>query len=158
MEKMEYETMWSSEIMITEQSKTILRSIAKWTKFLSILGFFFVGLSVLFLISAGVMITLTNNYMESASAYPYHPGMFQLPFAIGYFIVLLIYFVPLYFLYKFSTNTQRALKDNDTEVLNNGLDFLKKHYMFLGIMAIIMVAFYLIVFLIMLFGIVMNAI
>jgi len=158
MERMEYETMWSDEIRITNESKSILNSIAKWTKFLSILGFIFLGLSAALIICAGLLITFTNGYMASSSAYPYHPGVFQLPYAIAYLVIIFIYFIPIYFLYKFSSNTKKALQDNDSEELTKAFTFLKKHYLFIGIFAIVMLAIYLIGFLMIIFGLLMNSI
>lgn len=153
----EYETMWAEELKLTNSGRSILSDIAKWTKFLSVLGFIFLGLSVIVILSAGILISVTNSYVQPSAAYPYHPGMFQWFYAVIYLIIIAIYFVPLYFLYKFSVNTKNALKKDDTDVLTTAFSFLKKHYMFIGILTIIMLVIYLIAFFMFFLGIMAQA-
>lgn len=157
MRENDYEADWAGGMGITTEGRSILSDIAKWTKFLSVLGFIFLGISVFIILAAGILISLTNSYMESASSYPYDPGVFRWFYAIIYLIILGIYFIPVYYLYKFSVNTKNALKMDDVDTLTDALSFLRKHYMFIGILTIIGVIFYMIAFLFMLFGVLANA-
>lgn len=158
MKEMEYETVWVNELGISSENQQILGTIAKWTKFLSVLGFIFLGLSVIFILSAGILISLSNNYMESTSvSYPYHPGVFSWFYAAIYLIIIAIYFIPVYFLYRFSVNTKNALKLNDAVTLTKAFNFLKKHYVFIGIMTIVVLAFYLAAFLVLFFSMAAHA-
>jgi len=146
MEENTYDTMWSDEIRITQETGDLIRDITKWTKFLSILGFIFLGLSVLIILGSVLLISGVNYYEEMRAAYPYTPGTFSWFYVIIYLIVVIIYFFPVYFLYKFSVLAKKAVHTGNTQTLTNAFRFLRNHYTIIGIIAIIMVVFYVIAF------------
>ena len=143
MEHNEYEMHLVGEILLTQDGKKYLGQIAKWTKFLSVLGFVLLGISLLLILTFGVVITSTNRYeMMMGSGY-YNPGVFHWSYAVVYIIIIAIYFIPLYYLYQFSNKTKQALLASDTDVLTDALHFLKKHYVFIGVFVIVCLVLYL---------------
>lgn len=152
MEEKIYDPLLKEGIYLPEISVIILNDISKWTKFLSILGFVFLSIMIISLLSAVAFTTTMNYYAEMTRMHPYNPGMFQWYNIVIYLIVFCIYFFPVYFLYKFSIRIRKAIAIKDTDVLINALGFLRKHYLFLGILAIVGIVLAIIGFSFMLLG------
>lgn len=142
MQENTYENVYTDGMHFTSEGYSLLSQITKWTKFLSILGFVFIGLFVIIILSAGIVITSTNAYADMTDLSPYNPGVFSWFYALIYLVVLGIYAIPVYYLYKFSVKTKNALLIYDVDLLTDGLRFLKKHYAFIGILAIIGLVLY----------------
>lgn len=124
-------------LSISLEAANRLRNISKWTKFLSILAMVMIGLAILGILGAGSLISSVNFYEMSQGAYPYVPGTFSWLYAGLYIILLLVYAVPFYYLYNFSVRIKKALDTNNMQILSEAIRFLEKHFMFIGIMAII---------------------
>lgn len=124
----------------------ILEKIARWTRYLSILGFVMLSLSAIAVLSMGTLITGMNWYAAGMNDTMYVPGVFSWPYALSALIILIIYFIPLYYLYKFSANLKAALAQKDSFKLEMSFSFLLKHYKFIGIMTILILICYLLAF------------
>lgn len=122
---------------LEHHGKLHLNETRKWTMFLSVLGLVFIG----FMIVAAV---IGLFFMGAASDLPFNTGYLSL---IPMLVVLAIYFFPIYFLLQFSTLTKKAIIESNSRILTKGLSYLKMHYQFMGILAIILLGIYLIVFL-----------
>ncbi|MDP1993927.1 MAG: hypothetical protein Q8K40_01640 [Ignavibacteria bacterium] len=103
----------------------------KWTLFLSILGFVFIGLTIIIVVVA-FLITGTNYSSSNFSALALLPLL----------TIALIYFFPIYFLYQFSSYSNKAIKNNDSIQLSKALKYLKNHYQFMGILIIVVIGIY----------------
>ena len=66
--------------------------------------------------------------------------------SVFYLIIAAIYFFPVYYLYKYANDTKNAIQNNDSELLSTGLGFLKSHHKFLGIMMIVILSLYVLMF------------
>ncbi len=123
------------DLQIDHQASSFLRETAKWSKFLAIVGFIFIGLFLIIVLFAG---SLMSSMMSSAYGTPGSgSGGTILVAAVG-----LIYFFPCFYLYKFATKMQVALRNNDQESLNTSFENLKSCFKFMGILMIILLAFY----------------
>ena len=134
----------SFELQFTPVAQGFLRETAKWARFLSIVGFIFIGLYVLL---ALVMFAM-GGAMDAASENMDGMGRMGMMGAVGgaamgviYLICALIYFFPILYLYRFASNTLSALDSNNTDQLTNGLENLKSHYKFMGILMCIALIF-----------------
>lgn len=129
------------------KSATLL-GITKWAKFLSIMGFIFIGLAALSVIMAGFMITGVNEYMATNQYnynYTYVSGNFNWVYVIIYLIILLVYLVPVIFLFQFASKVQKALTSDVTfSMLQEGFESLRKYFMIAGIFVIIGLVFFVI--------------
>jgi hypothetical protein len=116
---------------------------AKWSKFLSIIGFIFVGfmsiIGILMLFSFGG--TLFSNAVGLNNIPGFPAGMISLV-GIIYFGIALLYFFPVYYLFIFARKTKNAILSNDNQMLAEGFSKLKSHYKFVGILTLIIVVFY----------------
>lgn len=137
-----------TDLSITNEAYTHLGSIAQWAKFLSIVVFVALGLSVISILSTGIMITTMNAYAVETHDALYMPGVFSWGYATFMLLTLVIYFVPTYFLYKFATNLKKALVENDTAKLTLSFHFLHRNYKFVGIVTIILLAIFILMFIV----------
>jgi hypothetical protein len=129
----------SNELSLTTGSKTFLNEAAGWTKFLSIVGFVFIGLLVIGAIFAGSII---SDLMEAQTGSPMVGGAV---ITIFYLLFALLYFFPVYYLFQFSSKMKAALEQQSSELLQQSFENLKSHYKFMGILTIVILGFYLIV-------------
>jgi len=127
---------------ITDKIRSSLKSISLWATFLSVGGFVFLGLSALLIILTGILITGINSYTAAAHDSLYIPGVFSWTYAGIMIIIITIYFIPVYFLFRFSSELTKALKEDDGEKLSESFLFLQKHYKFIGILTIISLIFF----------------
>ncbi|MCG9792736.1 DUF5362 family protein [Flavobacterium algicola] len=131
----------NQNLVIDFESKDFLKETAKWTYFLSILGF--VGIGILVLV--GFFIQSIFAKLGSISG-----GMMGNQMGGGfigsfYIIMAVIYFFPVYYMFKFSTKIKSALKLGDSLELKNAFRFLKSHFKFVGILCLIFTVLYVVI-------------
>lgn len=129
-----------NDLRITEASKLYLLEAVKWSKFIAIVGL--IGIGILVLIGMGLGIVFSKNDMSTV------PGMESLA-ALGstfimilYIIIALIYYFPLKYLYDFSVKIKLAITNSDTFVLEEAFLKLKSLNKYIGIVAIVLLSFY----------------
>jgi sterol desaturase/sphingolipid hydroxylase (fatty acid hydroxylase superfamily) len=138
------ETNYQNEPPKMELLKETLQNLnetRKWTSFLAIMGFIFIGLMILIGFAMG---SIFSSLGENAPGLPFAGSL------VGfiYLIIALIYFFPVLYLYKFSSFTKKALINQNTADLNEAFRNLKSHYRFMGIITIVMMALYALIFLV----------
>ena len=132
-------------LIIDWRSKEFLKETAKWTKFLAILGFVGIGLMVL---GSLVMLFAPSSLMSNGD-FPFGGKIFMM---LLYLAFAVLYYFPISYLYQFSENTKKAIENNDNNAIRDAFEFLKSHYKFMGILTIILLAFYAIIIFIGLIG------
>lgn len=136
-EQNQIQTPSKNELILTDVSISMIAEIAKWAKFLAIIGFVGIGLMVVLSFSIGTIFSLLNEFQQ-ASPFPF-PGFL---FGFIYFIIAIIYFFPVLYLYRFSIHAKEALKITDNGLLEKALINLKAHYRYIGIVMIVVLAIY----------------
>ena len=136
---MEQHDLLSNDLLINTISQDNLNSAAKWGKFLAITGFVFIGLM---LIGGLVMQTL----MPSFGSYGYG-NPFLKYIGTMYMILAIILFFPCLYLLKFSNKMQEAIRISNQESLDNAFINLKAMFKFYGIVTIVILCFYALIFL-----------
>ena len=132
-------------LIIDWRSKEFLKETAKWTKFLAILGFVGIGFMVL---GSLVMLFAPSSLMSNGD-FPFGGKIFMM---LLYLAFAVLYYFPISYLYQFSENTKKAIENNDNNAIRDAFEFLKSHYKFMGILTIILLAFYAIIIFIGLIG------
>lgn len=128
-------------IELTAQSVIYLNETRKWTMFFSILGFVFLGILIIAAIFMASMFgTMAGNLPFKGSG---------IVMGVFYLLLGVLYFFPIFYLYKFSKHSKTAIYSEDSEQLSLAFKYLKKHYKFIGILSIILLSFYVLAFLIM---------
>ncbi|NQU52020.1 MAG: hypothetical protein HQ522_05730 [Bacteroidetes bacterium] len=125
-------------ILLDQESIKQILETRNWTMFLSILSFVFIGLGLIFLL---ITLVTAGGMLPAGARWTIMPGI----------VLLILYFIPFYFLFKFSVISKEALSIKGIYKLSDALVYLKKHYRFLGIISIALIALYLIIILIMIF-------
>ena len=121
-----------STLEINNESILQLKQTRKWTALLSILGFVF--LTVIVLISVVALVNM-NGVGDNQR---------QLLTVVPLILMGVIYFFPIYYLWKFSKHSKEAIANNDTLKLSSALRYLKSHYKFMAILILVIVIGYLV--------------
>lgn len=130
---------------LNEQAVAALRESAKWSYFLSILGFIGIGFMLLAAIFMGsIMAAVPNDPYGQGGMNPF--GMMKGFISILYVIIALLYFFPILYLYRYASGMKQGLLMSDSDTVSNALVNLKSHHKFLGITAIVIISLYLLVF------------
>ena len=118
-------------------------------KILAVLGFVVMGLAVLLVVFAGAFVaTLTGTSGLRGSGVSAPAAGFGAAFQFIFLILMVaLYFFPCLFLFHFANKMKTALAANDQETLNISFQNLKKFFRFIGILTIIVLAFYAIIIL-----------
>jgi hypothetical protein len=125
-----------SKIELTNESISYLNETRKWTIFLAILGFIFLGFMVIMSFSFG---TLFSTFGGEGINPPF-PGFL---FAGIYLLMVVIYFFPILYLYKFSSFTKKGLIEKNETLLTLAFKNLKSHYKYIGVFTITILSIYL---------------
>lgn len=146
---------FSEDMFITSTMRENLTTTSKWTMFLSIVSFVFIGLMLL----GGIFVASLGNVLEQYSESQTLPFS-QFPAVLGLFYILMaaIVFFPTLYLYQFSSKTKSALISSDQMQLEEGIRFGKKCAKYNGILTIILISFYLLMIPIMIIAGVAGAI
>lgn len=121
-------------LTLNDQMRDYIHETAKWTYFLSILGLISVGFLALGSLFMGVIFgTMTSQMGYGASG-----GLIT----ILYLGILLLFFFPVLYLFRFSTKVKAAMHSGSDMELTEAFQNLKSHYKFVGILAIVALSLY----------------
>jgi len=127
------ESLNNESLIMTKDTLGSLDRIIYWAKFLSILGF----IGVAFMLIGALSIALVGiSIMGSEVA-----GL-----SVVYLVLAAIYFMPMYYLFKFATHARQGLTHKSQYETDQGLIYLAAHYKFIGIMAIVLLSLYVLIF------------
>lgn len=153
----------NKKIEIGQEGLGYLDTTRKWTMFFAILGFVVIGLMLIGGALAGTLMKGIFSGMGNIPAIDEMEGFegmegLDTAGAIGglagglmfvfILIAAVIYFFPLLFLFRFSRYTSKAMQTLDPTSLALGLKNLKSYWMYMGILVIIFLTVYLLIFLI----------
>lgn len=148
---MQQEDLLSNELTVTTISRGFLSETAKWAKFLSILGFIGCGFMAIAAFSLPFLMSMMpgNEMMPMEGAMAKGMGAML---TVIYLALALLLLMPCLYLYRFSTKMKNALIQSDTGVLDTSFGNLKSFFKFYGIMTIIMISIYALIFIIAIIG------
>lgn len=134
------------QLSLTTASKRFLKETAKWSFFLSIIGFILIFLLIVIAIFA------SSIFGMLAVAQPGIPDSIGLIMTVTYLVLAIIYFFPVYYLLQFANKMKKALSTKNDETLANAFEMLKSHYKFIGVYTIITISLYVLLFVVSLTG------
>ncbi len=144
---MENSDLLRSPLEVDATASAHFTEMAKWAKFLAVVGFIMCGLIAIFgLFFSAFMSFFSTRYSDMNFA-----GLGGV-MAVIYIIVAIVLFVPNFFLFKFATKMKIALQSSDQLSLNESLDQHRRYYKFLGICMIVVLSFYILAFIIGIMG------
>jgi len=125
---------------VTPESRAYLLEAAKWGRFVAIVGFVIMGLFLLIFLFLGANLwSIGGVGMGGADI-----GLAMISNVVVTFVIM---FFPNYYMYNFSTRVITAVNSTSTLDLTDGLKNLKSLFKFYGIMLVISIAFFAIMFL-----------
>lgn len=136
-------------LSIDSQSRSFLAETAKWGKFLAIIGF----IVCIFIVLAGIFMATQASALDKVfgdyggTSNSVLKGLGPL-MALVYIIIAIIYFFPCLYLMRFSNHMKAALASDDQANLTMSFQNIKSMFKFFGIFTIIVIAFYLLIFMI----------
>jgi len=124
-----------SGLRITSSIRRNWHATSRWAMFFAVLGFLYLGLVALSLLSIA-----TLGGTEAA---------------VMIFMVLFIgalVFIPTWFMFQFSQNIIKGVSGNDMHATETGFSFLKRFYQYIGILTLVILGLYAILLLFMVVG------
>ncbi len=136
------------ELRIEDRSSVYLTEIVKWSRFLSIVGFMFLGIGGIIVVIAGVAITMgsgtsTFRIGNEASHPSQYAGVINIVLLIG---MLVLYFFPCLYLYRFSQQMKMGLMAQNQRATDNAFENLKSCFKFIGVSTIVLLSLYVLAF------------
>jgi hypothetical protein len=131
------------ELQVDHEVSSHLSQTAKWAKFLSIVGFVFIGFMVVMVLFMGTMASSISPFGGSAMVAAGGAGSVMQVVLLLAMVVL--YFFPTLFLFNFSNKMLRALRTNDQVTLVASFRQLKLCFKYIGILTLVFISIYLLV-------------
>lgn len=129
----------SESLKFDDSIKNIIAEIAKWGKFVGIVGFV---LSGLILIIGFLFMFMGDTLSSKLAALGQPAGSVTAVVGFAYAVVAILYYFPSKYLYDFSIYAKQAVEFNDQESINYSFERLKSLFRFLGIVAMVFLGFY----------------
>ena len=126
----------SPQIILDETAIEHLRIARKWSNFLSILAIVIIGMMLL----AMVVILIMASRFPQDELVRFTALVQMLPLAL----MMVIYGIPIYYLYQFGKYSRIAITNYDSEAISLAFKYLKLHYRFMGILVIVVLVFYIV--------------
>lgn len=130
------------QLVVNSKSKSFLREIARWTFFFAILGF----ISIAFIVIGAILVATVYAPMLNMVAQQQGLPALGMPIAITYVVSALLYFMPVWYLFQFSKKMKLALATKNDDELANAFENLKSHFKFIGVLTIIIISLYVLLF------------
>ena len=127
----------NTQLTISENGKTYLNEIGKWSKFLGILMYITMGFMIL---SGIILIAASIAGGAGTSMAGDIIGLAPALLGVIYIIIGIIYLFPAKYLTKGGSNLKKGIAGNSNEAIEEGIKNTKSYYKFCGILAIISLA------------------
>ena len=125
-------------LFITEDIRSYLYDMGKWTKFLAIIGFIFTALIALFAFGSAAFVSLLATYSPGNPLAAMGSGFLS----VYFLVIALLYFYPSWLMFKHSNAIKKAVLYGDQESLSVAMLNLKSFFKFWGVLMIVLISFY----------------
>lgn len=113
-----------------------LNSTRKWTMFLAVLGFIFLGIILI----TGVA---TGTFLAAFKSREVGLGLPESLILALFVVIAIVLYLPVLFLFRFSRNTRDAVQNRDKQKLERAFRNLRIYFTYFGILVIIILSLYL---------------
>ena len=128
-------------IEVDQRTLGILKTTGKWTMFLSIIGFIFIGIMFVIGVMTGTFLSVFYSANKGSEVSEY------LILAI-FFMLAVIFLFPVIFLFRFSKHAAKTVQKSDNQELYKAIKNLKLYFGYIGVLIIISLMLYVIVLII----------
>jgi len=130
------------KIELEEDSLRHIDTMRKWSMFIAILGFIALGLMMILGIVAALFLSVfKTETIADAASWGFIPAAIILVFSV-------ICFFPLLYLYRFSNHAGIAVRTIDKSHMQEAIRYLRKYYVYIGILLIIVLVVYFVAFIV----------
>jgi hypothetical protein len=136
-------------IVLSPEALSYLRESGKWASFLSILGFIMCGLFLIIAIFISTIFAYMSKLSPGNSAMPQSLGSF---ISIIYILIDVLYFFFPFYLYRFADRVKKGVIFSDSRSIAEGLSNLKSFFKLSGIVTIVVISIYALIFIAMIIG------
>jgi Family of unknown function (DUF5362) len=131
-------------------AKTHLKETAKWAKLLAIIGMIIMG----FVVLLGIVMMVSISSLSSLSPeLGMMGGMMGVGVGLFYIAMAVLYIYPIWKLYQFADLSKKALMSEDSDLLRQAFEAQKSMYKFWGILMIVLLAIYALIFVVSIGGV-----
>ena len=123
------------KIEIGEETLKHLNKLRKWTMFLAVSGFIFLGI----IVALGL---ITGTFLRAFNHSDNTPGLSDALVLTGFIGLALLTFFPVFFLFRFSKHTSNALTTLDRKNMHKAIKSLKRFFIYIGILLIVSITIY----------------
>lgn len=127
-----------NQIIASPEIAGYLLTTSKWGKFLAIVGYVVMALTIIL----GIFMIVSFSIMKTFSG----PGFFTNIMGFVYVIIGAVYFFPVTYLLRYSVRIKKGLNSDDMQSITSGFENLKSLFKFMGIFTIVMLAVYVLIF------------
>ena len=120
---------------IGQETLKHLNILRRWTMFLAVSGFIFLGL----IITLGL---ITGTFLAAFSNSDKMPGLPDALVYIAFITITLIIFFPILFLFRFSNHTSKAVLTLDSNEMHIAIKYLKRYFIYIGVLLIVILSVY----------------
>jgi hypothetical protein len=131
-------TQETRKIEIDQNTLKHLDTLRKWTMFHAILGFIVLGLFVIIGVIAGTFLSAFSTVKTGSE-------ITDLSILIIIFLLSVAYFFPVFFLFRFSKYSARAIHTHSKEYFHRAIKNLKAYFIYLGVIIILFLLLYVVV-------------
>jgi integral membrane sensor domain MASE1 len=129
-----------NKIEISSEALDNLNVTWRWTTFLSVLGFIFLGLIIVAGIATSLFLTVFKTQQTNL-------GIPESLMMVVFVIIGILCYFPVFFLFRFSKNIRDAIQNHDQRKLAKGFRNLRLFFAYFGILVILIISVYLILLL-----------
>ncbi len=149
---MENSDLLNNDLQVSPNAINYLSESAKWGRFLAIMGFILCGIMVVLAFILPSFISTLPPYNNIAST----SSAIKVTMTVVYLLTALLLFFPFYYLYKFSIKMQAAIKLVNQENFDESFLNLKSMFKFYGILTIVILSLYALIFILAMLGLAMR--
>ena len=131
----------NSIIEVTPITEKNLNASRKWARFLAVVGFIVLGL----MIFLGI---ITGAFLSAFKSEDVTLGIQENIIAVMFIVFLLIYFLLVLYLFRFSKSARDAIQNHDRKKLEKTFRYLRKFFTLAGILVISIILVYLLILII----------
>lgn len=126
-------------LVFNSNIKGLLTEIAKWGKFVGMVGFAMCG--ILLLVAVAIMV-FGKQIGAQLEAVGQPASVAKSINGIVYAVIAVLYFFPAKHIYNFSVYMKQALEHDDQESIDYSFDRLRAFFKFIGMVALVAIGFY----------------
>lgn len=132
---------------IDQTAAMYLSETGRWSRFLSVIGFIFIALIALGGILGATILGSMGGMYGTAM-----PGGMGVAMAFMYLLIAALYLYPTIALYRFGKLIRPALHNQDQQLFNEAIRHLRNVFKFMGILTLIVLGLYALIFLFAILG------